>query len=80
MKPYGRVKNVKGGTWKHDVHPPKGYINWWEDMCTYVSRSTLNQMVRKEIETELNEPVPEWPKGAGCNPVIRQFESDRALH
>ena len=26
-----------------------------------------------------NGPVPKWFKGAVCNPVIRQFESDRDL-
>ena len=25
------------------------------------------------------ERVPEWSKGAGCNPVIHWFESSRAL-
>ena len=38
MKPYGRVKTVKGSSWKKDIHPPKGHKNWWEDICDPISK------------------------------------------
>lgn len=41
MKPYGRVKTVKGSSWKKDIHPPKGHKNWWEDICDPISRSIM---------------------------------------
>jgi len=55
MKPYGREKSVKGRSWKKDVHPPKGYINWWEDICDFLSRSAMKQQVKKEINKEINK-------------------------
>ena len=54
MKPYGRDKKIKGtGKWKQDVHPPKGYINWWENMCNFLSRSRMKQVWKKEIKEEI---------------------------
>jgi hypothetical protein len=56
MKPYGRLKKVKGGKpWKVDVHPKKGFINWWEDMCDFLTRSTMKQNWKKEVDKDLNE-------------------------
>lgn len=52
MKPYGREKNVKGASWKQDCHPPKGFINWWENICQCVSRKTMKQKIKREIEDE----------------------------
>lgn len=55
MKPYGREKNIKGsGIWKKDYHPKRGYINWWENMCTFLTRSRMKSIVKKTIEEELN--------------------------
>lgn len=49
MKPYGREKNLKGGKpWKTDVHPGKGYVNWWENMCKYLTRSRMKQLWKRE--------------------------------
>jgi hypothetical protein len=55
MKPYGRIKKIKGRRWKRDVHPPRGWINWWENMCGYVSRSTLRKIWKQEINEEIDE-------------------------
>lgn len=56
MKPYGREKNVKGGKpWKKDVHPPKGYVNWWEKMCDFLTRSQMKQIWKKDIDNELKD-------------------------
>lgn len=52
MKPYGREKKLKGVSWKRDYHPPKGFVNWWENVCNYVSRKTMKQQVKKEIQNE----------------------------
>lgn len=55
MKPYGREKKIKGGKcWKRDHHPPKGYMNWWEDICDYLSRGAIKHQVKKEIDDEIN--------------------------
>lgn len=55
MKPYGREKNVKGGKpWKTDVHPKKGYVNWWENMCDFLTRGSLKQKWKKDVEQELS--------------------------
>ena len=51
MKPYGRGKNVRFPG-KTDCHPKKGFINWWEDITEYISRSTMKQKLKKEIEKE----------------------------
>ncbi len=56
MKPYGREKKLQGtGVWKQDVHPKKGYMNWWEDMCKFLSRGRMKQIWKKEIEDELSD-------------------------
>lgn len=28
---------------------------WWDDMCDYLSRSTMKQKLKKEINKELND-------------------------
>ena len=55
MKPYGRLKKIKGRSWKKDVHPPKGHINWWEDMCNFLTRGAMKQRVSKDIDREIND-------------------------
>jgi hypothetical protein len=56
MRPYGLMKNFKGGgKYKIDCHPPRGYCNWWEFISEPFCRSRIKQIVRKEIENELNE-------------------------
>ena len=37
---------------KKDVHPKKGFINWWENIGDYISRNTRKQNLKKEIENE----------------------------
>lgn len=51
MKPEGR-KMVKFPA-KRDVHPKKGWVNWWEDICRLIPRSTRKQKLKKEIENEM---------------------------
>ena len=56
MKPYGREKKIKGGkAWKTDVHPKKGFVNWWENMCDFLTRSRMKQNLKKEIEDSINQ-------------------------
>ncbi len=52
MKPEGR-KKVKFPC-KRDIHPKKGWINWWENIADCISRSTRKQKLRNEIEDEIN--------------------------
>lgn len=53
MKPYGRVKTVKGSSWKKDIHPSKGHKNWWEDICDPISRSIMKLNFKKEINNQI---------------------------
>ena len=53
MKPYGRIKTVKGSSWKKDIHPPKGHKNWWEDICDPISRSIMKLNFKKEINNQI---------------------------
>lgn len=42
---------------KRDVHPPKGFINWWENIGDFISRNTRKQKLKKEIKEELYEGI-----------------------
>ena len=53
IKPYGRVKTVKGSSWKKDIHPPNGHKNWWEDICDPISRSIMKLNFKKEINNQI---------------------------
>lgn len=54
MKPYGREKTVKGGnSWKKDYHchsKNRKLKNWWEGICQCISRTTMKQRLKKEID------------------------------
>ena len=54
MKPYGRAKTVKFYC-KIDCHPRKGWHNWWEDLAECLPRTTIKQLVKKQIENEISE-------------------------
>lgn len=58
MKPYGREKNIKGsGIWKKDYHirPKKHWQNWWEvEFDNFISRGRMKQILRKDINDEIN--------------------------
>lgn len=54
MKPYGRLKTVKFHC-KRDNHPPKGWINWWEDMAECLPRTSIKGLVKKQIDDEISE-------------------------
>jgi hypothetical protein len=54
MKPYGREKKIKGGKpWKIDHHPQKGFVNWWENMCDFFSRSRMKHDWKKTLKNEI---------------------------
>ena len=52
MRPYGRIKTVKGSLWKKDIHPPKGHKNWWDDICDPVPRSTMKLKFKTELRDD----------------------------
>lgn len=54
MKPYGRDKTVHFPH-KTDCHPKKGYINWWEDICVWLTRSSMKQKTKKEIQKTISD-------------------------
>ena len=51
MKPEGR-KMVKFPA-KRDVHPKKGWVNWWETIAECISRNTMKQSLKKQISEEI---------------------------
>lgn len=56
MKPNGRVKNIKGNNSKVDYHiheKNRKIGNWWEDYDNIVCRTTLKNMIKKDIEKEI---------------------------
>lgn len=46
MQPMGR-KKVRFPA-KRDVHPRKGWVNWWESIADCISRHTLKQKWEKD--------------------------------
>lgn len=57
MKPYGRIKTVKGsGSWKKDyhLHTKKGrkLESWWEGICDHLSRSRMKEIWKKEVDNK----------------------------
>ena len=38
---------------KRDIHPKKGWVNWWETIADCISRNTRKQKLRNEIEDEI---------------------------
>jgi len=52
MKPLGR-KKVQLGSAKVDRHPPKGFINWWEDIAWY-GITSVRMTQKQEIQDELD--------------------------
>ena len=58
MKPYGRIKTVSGSICgKRDIHPrPKReWVNWWENVCSYLVRTEIKRRWKREIEREIIE-------------------------
>ena len=56
MKPYGRIKNIKFAS-KTDGHYKENnrkIKNWWEAQDNIVPRTTIKQIVKKEIQNERN--------------------------
>lgn len=53
MKPYLRTKKIKGsGYWKKDYHiheDNRKVGNWWENMNTFTSRSTMKISLKKTV-------------------------------
>ena len=40
--------------YKRDCHPEKGFVNWWEYMGYYKSKSAKRQQLKKETLLEYN--------------------------
>jgi protein associated with RNAse G/E len=51
MKPYGRDKRVKfPSKIDHRLHEKgRKLLNWWEDILSNLSRSTMKQAWRKDV-------------------------------
>lgn len=59
MKPFGRIKKISGGnSMKRDYHLHKKgrkLLNWWEDIATCMTRTSMKKLLNIEIEKELQE-------------------------
>ena len=56
LKPYGRDKKVIGFPNKVDYHLKKNKTgNWWEEIVDFMSRSRIKQIIRKDIDKEIND-------------------------
>lgn len=59
MKPFGRIKKISGGnSWKRDYHLHKKgrkLLNWWEDIATCMTRTSMKRLLNIEIEKEISE-------------------------
>lgn len=52
MRQYGRERKIGGFVGKRDAHPKKGYMNWWEDMDTCLTRSRMRQIFKSQLANE----------------------------
>lgn len=48
------IKNPVKFQYKQDCHPKKGFINWWEDLGYYKSKSAKRHQLKKELLLEYN--------------------------
>lgn len=59
MKPFGRMKKISGGnSWKRDYHLHKNgrkLLNWWEDIATCMTRTSMKKLLNIEIDNEILE-------------------------
>jgi len=55
MQPLGR-KPVNFPC-KVDHHPPRGYINWWQNCICTENKTAEKNKSKKEIAKELNERI-----------------------
>lgn len=59
MKPFGRMKKISGGnSWKRDYHLHKKgrkLLNWWEDIATCMTRTSMKKLLNIEIKKELQK-------------------------
>lgn len=61
MKPYGRTNETvkENPRWKKDYHlhdkNGRKLKNWWEEIIGYVSRGSIKQKIKKQIEQEIED-------------------------
>ena len=55
MKPWQLGKKVSHFPGKRDVHPKKGWHNWWEDLGEWLSRRNIKQRLMKELKERLED-------------------------
>ena len=48
------IKNPVKFQCKQDCNPKKGFINWWEDLGYYKSKSAKRHQLKKELLLEYN--------------------------
>ncbi len=60
MKPLGQKPHKRNFP---DVHPPKGYVNWWEkESCCDENKAAEKREAEREIERELGDE-----NSSGCS-------------
>lgn len=48
------IKRAIKFRYKQDCHPKKGYINWWEDLGYYKSKSAKRLQLKRDLLLEYN--------------------------
>ncbi len=59
MKPLGRSYFKHKGLSKQDVHPPKGWINWWEDVVT-PNKTREKRLAQNDIIKEIYDEYSDY--------------------
>ena len=52
MKPLGRIKNLKGLTWKQSIFKVG---NWWEEMTEPISNKSARRKNKADLKQELKK-------------------------
>jgi len=53
MKSYGKSSKIRANL--KDVHPPKGYVNWWEVEFGRIDKGSERQKAKIEIRKKIDE-------------------------
>ena len=55
MKPFGREKKIMRNIRDNHPHPKHLVKNWWDDMIDCLDRGRMKQLLKRQIEKELEQ-------------------------
>lgn len=62
---------------KQDCHPKKGFINWWEDLGYYKSKSAKRHQLKKELLLEYNTDTSAQHPTFEGDDIVRAYTKDK---